>query len=81
MFVDVGFRNVNLWAWALKPLIVIVLGTKDTFIVEYIFWKYVGILKENISKNLLTLMSKEIISINFCVCWIMGKLKIIYTII
>lgn len=44
--------------------------TKSVFVVEYIFLKCARILKENVGKNLLTLMSKEIISVHFCVCWI-----------
>lgn len=60
--------------------VMIVFRTKDVFIVEYLFWKCVGILKENVSENVLTLMSKKVISISFCVCWILVKLKITCTI-
>lgn len=76
-----SFRNVNLWAWALQPSVVIVFRTKSTFTVEHSFWKCVGILKENVIKNLLTLTSKEIIYVNFCLYWILVKIKIICTII
>lgn len=65
---------------SLASAIMIVVRTKGAFIVEYSFWKCVGILKENVSETVLTLMSKKVISVSFCVCWILVKLKIMCTI-
>lgn len=62
-------------------LVMIAFRIKYAFMIEYVLWKCVGILKENVSEDVLTLMSKEVISVNFCVCWILVKLKIICTII